>query len=192
MTPSNLFRVVFLGCIVLFDAPAVCAFVLPLTLRGQQHTTCTVVKTAHDVQRKAKDDQQQDGTSTPSRRGFLVGTAAALLTVSVAPQTSWARYIMDEETGDYVQVEDVDWQTEWKGRLDKASTMSKDEIFQAARGAGNTDLKTGPESDSSKKRRAMSACRDAGVRAKAGLASEKECTVRVFGGDVDFLLEALL
>jgi hypothetical protein len=99
--------------------------------------------------------------------------------------------MMDEETGEYVQVEDADWQTEWKGRLDKASTMTKDEIFQAARGAGNTDLKTGPESDSSKKRRAMSACRDPNVRAKTGLASEKECTARVFGGDVDFLLEAL-
>ena len=98
---------------------------------------------------------------------------------------------MDEESGDYVEIEDVAWQTEWKQRLDKASTMSKDEIFQAARGAGNTDLKTGPESDASKKRRAMSACRDAGVRSKTGLADEKECTARVFAGEVDFLLEAL-
>lgn len=196
MNPSNLLQVVFLGCFVLFDAPAF-AFVSSSAFRGKQHT-CPVVRTAahdDDVHTHAEDKQQPDGSSsTPSsRRGLLVGAAAAaLVTVTVAPPRSWARYLMDEETGDYVQVEDADWQTEWKSRLDKASTMSKDEIFQAARGAGNTDLKTGPESDSSKKRRAMSACRDAGVRAKAGLASEKECTVRVFGGDVDFLLEALL
>jgi hypothetical protein len=188
MNPSNVLRAVFLGCFVLFDAPAF-AFVLPSASRGR-------TRTAHDVKTNADDQRQQQDCSTPSpsRRGLLVGTAVALMTVAVAPQTSWGvgtRYMMDEETGEYVQVEDADWQTEWKGRLDKASTMTKDEIFQAARGAGNTDLKTGPESDSSKKRRAMSACRDPNVRAKTGLASEKECTARVFGGDVDFLLEAL-
>jgi hypothetical protein len=182
MNDSNLFRVVFLGCF-LFGPPAF-AFVLPLASRGKQNT-CSVVRTAHA---KMNADEQQQGCFT-SRRALLVGGAVALMTV--APQTSWARYMLDDETGDYVKVEDVDWQTEWKGRLDKASTMTKDEIFQAGRGAGNTDLKTGPESDASKKRRAMSACRDANVRAKAGIANEKECTARVFGGEIDLLLEAL-
>ena len=69
--------------------------------------------------------------------------------------------------------------------------MSQDEIFQAARGAGNVNLKEGIESDASKKRRAMSACRDSSVRQKAQAGNEKECTARVFGGEVDFLLEAL-
>ena len=66
--------------------------------------------------------------------------------------------------------------------------MSSDEIFAAARGAGNTDLREGEESAASKKRRAMSACRDSGLRAKAGVGDVKTCNSRVMGGDVDFIL----
>lgn len=90
-----------------------------------------------------------------------------------------------------MEVEDEDWQTAWRQRLDKAQGMTQQEIFQAARGAGNVNLKDGQESDASKKRRALSACRDATVRAKANAGNERECTARVFGGEVDFLLEAL-
>ncbi len=97
----------------------------------------------------------------------------------------------DDETGEYVEIAEVDWQTEWKARMDKASSVSNDEILQAARGAGNIELREGQESEASKKRRAMSACRDAGVRAKAQAGAEKECTTRVFGGEVDFMLNAL-
>ena len=138
---------------------------------------------------------EETPTSTIRRSFFgnmaVVGLVVTSTVSSIPIQPAWARYILDEETGDYVEMEDVAWQTEWKQRLDKASTMSKDEIFEAARGAGNTDLKTGPESAASKKRRAMSACRDSAVRAKTGLADEKECTARVFAGEIDFLLEAL-
>lgn len=109
MNPSNLLRFVFLRCFVLFDVPAF-AFVLPLVLRGKQHTR-TVARTAHDVKTHAEDEQQPD-CSIPSRRSLLVGTAVALMTVSVTPQLSRARYMIDEETGECVQVEDVDWQTE--------------------------------------------------------------------------------
>jgi hypothetical protein len=127
-----------------------------------------------------------------SRRNFLVTTlATSMAALAADPQIGAARYILDEDTGDYVEIQDKPWQEEWKARLDEASTMSRDEIFNAARGAGNADLKTGPESDASKKRRAMSACRDSAVRAKVGLKDEKECTARVFGGQVDLLLEAL-
>ena len=129
--------------------------------------------------------------SDTSRRNFFGATLGTAFSLTTRPQPSVARYVLDEATGDYVEVEDKPWQDEWRARLDEASTMSRDEIFNAARGAGNTSLKTGPESDASKKRRAMSACRDAGVRAKVGLKDEKECTARVFGGEVDFLLEAL-
>ena len=65
-------------------------------------------------------------------------------------------------------------------------------VVSLTRGAGNTNLKTGPESDASRKRRALSACRDKTVRDKTGLVSnEKECTARVLAGEIDFLLEAL-
>jgi hypothetical protein len=66
--------------------------------------------------------------------------------------------------------------------------MSTEDVFAAARGAGNMDLKDGEESDASKRRRAMSACRDSGARAKAGVADSKECNTRVFRGDYDFIL----
>jgi len=111
-----------------------------------------------------------------------------------------ARYILDEE-GEYVQVPEQDWKEAWKSRLDKASTMSQDEIFNAARGAGNLDLKaksedgTYEESDASKKRRAMSACRDNEVREKVIVRGHsldlKECNQRVLAGEVDFIMDKL-
>ena len=138
-----------------------------------------------------------DHDSAMTRRGFWC-RASVLTTISTTmvattglPSPAWARYMLDDDTGEYVEVQDKPWQDELKARLDKASSMSKDEIFEAARGAGNTNLKTGPESDASKKRRAVSACRDASVRSKLGLVDEKACTARVFAGDVDFVLEAL-
>jgi hypothetical protein len=147
---------------------------------------------------ESNDSLQQSPTEhfAATRRDFFLRAAAggatvAVVTLTAAPQAAMARFVLDDETGDFVQVEETDWQTEWKQRLDKASSMSQDEIFQAARGAGNLELRSGPESDASKKRRAMSACRDAGVRSKAGVGTEKECTARVFSGEVDFLLDAL-
>ena len=135
-------------------------------------------------------DSSTEGTSR--RRDFLkVANGLVWFGLTSIPKPAEARFVLDDETGEFVEVEETDWQTAWKSRLDKASTMSKDEIFQAARGAGNLELREGPESDASKRRRAMSACRDATVRSKAGAGSEKECTARVFGGEVDFLLDAL-
>ena len=84
---------------------------------------------------------------TVSRRSVLAVGAAVLF----APSSANAKYVLNED-GDYEEVEEEDWQTAWKGRLDKAKTMTPDEVFMAARGAGNTDLKEGPESDASKKR----------------------------------------
>ena len=67
--------------------------------------------------------------------------------------------------------------------------MTTDEVFAAARGAGNLDLRDGPETDASRKRRAMSSCRDAGLRDKAGVKENaKECNARVISGEVDFIL----
>jgi hypothetical protein len=69
--------------------------------------------------------------------------------------------------------------------------MSKDEIFNAARGAGNLQLKDGEESDASRKRRAMSACRDSNLRSKAGVNDAKTCNNRVMIGDSRFILDQL-
>jgi hypothetical protein len=113
-----------------------------------------------------------------------------LIAAAAAPVVSNAAVRLDED-GEYRDVEDVDWQTAWKERLDKAQNMSPDEVFNAARGAGNLDLKDGPESEASRKRRAMSSCRDAGLRAKAGESDAKKCTARVFAGEVDFILDAM-
>jgi len=120
------------------------------------------------------------------RRAFLTAPVALALATSLPAS---ARYVLDE-SGEYVQLEEVDWKTAWKARIDKASTMSKDEIFQAGRGAGNMDLKEGPESDSSKKRRAFSGCRDPESLKKTGL-TEKECNTRVLNGETEFMLEAM-
>jgi len=111
------------------------------------------------------------------------------LTTLTAPPPANARYVLDEE-GEYVELQEEDWKTAWKSRLDKAQSMSKDEIFEAARGAGNLELKEGEESDAARKRRAMSACRDGGIRAKAGGNGMdlKACNNRVMAGETDFIL----
>mmetsp|Transcript_33070 Transcript_33070/g.67496 ORF Transcript_33070/g.67496 Transcript_33070/m.67496 type:complete len:118 (+) Transcript_33070:32-385(+) len=80
-----------------------------------------------------------------SRRSLLASIAATAAT-TVQPSVANARYVLNEDTGDYDEVDDSDWQTAWKERLDKANSMSTDEVFAAARGAGNTELKDGPES----------------------------------------------
>ena len=139
---------------------------------------------------------EEASVTSSSRRRMVVGNffAAAGLVAAmiVTPTAAVARYVLDDETGEYVEVDDVDWQTAWKQRLDKASSMSTDDIFQAARGAGNAELRSGPESEASKKRRALSGCRDATVRRRtAGVGTEKECTARVLAGDVDFMLDSL-
>lgn len=95
------------------------------------------------------------------------------------------------DDGEYEEVPEPDWQTVWRQRLDKASSMTPDEVFMAARGAGNIDQKVGPESEASQKRRAMAACRDVGLREKAGVSNQQECTARVLNGETEFMLQAL-
>jgi hypothetical protein len=131
-----------------------------------------------------------NGLAAPNvpRRAFLASSMAAVLLPEAAAN---ARYVMNEETGDYDEVDDPTWQEAWKGRLDKAQSMSSDEVFMAARGAGNLDLKDGEESAPSKKRRAMAACRDATLLEKAGVRDPKECTTRIMGGEVDFMLKVI-
>lgn len=124
--------------------------------------------------------------STP-RRALLFSASVAVLLPSVAN----ARFIMDDDTGEYVEVEEQDWQTAWKERLDKAQSMTPDEVFMAARGAGNTNLKDGPESDASKKRRAMAGCREPDLRKRANVSDGKECTARVLHGDFSFMLDVM-
>ena len=143
-----------------------------------------------------------EGLSAPSpaeqRRSFLKRcTSAATATVAggsvlglpIAPAN--ARYVLNEETGDYDEVEDDDWQTAWGKRLDKAKSMSSDEVFMAAQGVGNRDLMEGDESDASKKRRALAGCRNDAIRQKAGAGDAKACTSRVLDGDFQFMIDAM-
>ena len=83
------------------------------------------------------------------------------------------------------------WQDAWSSRAAKASSMSPDEILMAARGAGNTASREGPESEPSKKRRALAGCRSDGLRARAKAGDATACTARVFAGEVDFMLSVL-
>lgn len=132
------------------------------------------------------------------RRRFLLSvlstsTAALLIPGKAIAANPKTRYVLDDETGDYIEVvDDGDWQKEWKSRYDQMSKMSKDEILVAARGAGNIDTKDlANESPASKKRRAFSGCRDKGTRAKLDNIGEKECSKRVLDGDYDFVLTVL-
>ena len=133
-----------------------------------------------------------DGLSplVEQRRSFLARCAAGL---TLAPQVGVAnaRFILNEETGDYDEIEDDDWQTAWGKRLDKAKSMSSDEVFMAAQGAGNVSLREGEESEASRKRRALAGCRNDAIRQKAGAGDAKACTSRVLGGEVQFMIDAM-
>jgi len=123
-----------------------------------------------------------------SRRTMIQSTIQSLSFFGAASAAN-ADYTILNDEGEYEQIKEEDWQTTWKSRIDKASTMSTDEIFNAARGAGNLDLKNGEEESlASKKRRAMSACRNESVRKQSGVKDAKECNSKVIGGDVDFIL----
>jgi len=137
--------------------------------------------------------------SEANRRSFLSSilstTTVATLSAVMIPQSAVAakRYILNDETGEYIEQNDEgNWQAEWKSRYDQMQTMTKDEIFVAARGAGNIDQKDMEnESPASRKRRAFSGCRDKPTRAKIGGIDEKSCTKRVLEGDINFVLDAL-
>ena len=136
-------------------------------------------------------------TSVEQRRSFLKRCASATATIAggsvigVPTAPANARYVLNEETGDYDEVEDEDWQTAWGKRLDKAKSMSSDEVFMAAQGAGNRNLMEGEESDASKKRRALAGCRNDAIRQKAGAGDAKACTARVLGGDFQFVIDVM-
>mmetsp|Transcript_40133 Transcript_40133/g.83582 ORF Transcript_40133/g.83582 Transcript_40133/m.83582 type:complete len:198 (-) Transcript_40133:3233-3826(-) len=173
---------------------------LPLAIHGF-HPSCCATEGISMATKRTKattaslQASSNEESSLSSRRNLLQMASTLAFTTAFAPTpAAFARYVLDEETGDYVELQDVPWQDEWKARLDKASGMTQEEIFQAARGAGNIDLKEGPESPASQKRRALSACRNATVRSNLDLVDEKACTVRVLSGGsegVDFVLQGL-
>ncbi|KAL9190609.1 hypothetical protein ACHAXT_000315 [Thalassiosira profunda] len=135
--------------------------------------------------------QPQRTQQISSRRAFL-STSAAAAFIATIPQIANARYVLNEDTGEYDEVTDEDWQTTWGKRLDKAKSMGTEDVFLAAQGAGNLDLKEGQEeSEASKKRRALAGCRNDGLRAKGGVKDAKECTARVLGGDYQFMIDAM-
>ena len=104
---------------------------------------------------KCHDENRSNNSNSNNndRRNFLV-SVLAIPAVATFPGSAMAaankpktktRYVMDDETGDYVAVEeDGDWQKEWKSRYDQMSTMSKDEIFVAAPGGWQYRLE-GPD-----------------------------------------------
>lgn len=141
----------------------------------------------------AKQRIASDAAAPSSRRAFLSSSAAAtaFLATMSQPQAAAARYVLNEDTGEYDEVQDKDWQTTWGERLDKAKSMSTEEVFLAAQGAGNQELRVGEESEASKKRRALAGCRNDGLRAKAGIKDAKECTARVLANDYQFMIDAM-
>ena len=125
-----------------------------------------------------------------SRRAFVSTSALAtafLATTNIAN----ARFVLNEQTGDYDEVLDEDWQTTWGKRLDKAKSMDMEDVFLAAQGAGNTNLREGEESEASKKRRALAGCRNDRLRQMSGVTSSQECTARVLQNDYKFMIDAM-
>ncbi len=79
--------------------------------------------------------------------------------VTMASYTSSIPLAVFNDEGEWIETEEQTWQETWGARAEKASKMSRRDIFMAAKGAPKWDEATrGPESDKSKKRRAMAAC----------------------------------
>ena len=78
-------------------------------------------------------------------------------------------------------------QRAWESSKGKTTT----EIMMAARGAGPRDPEAPPESERSRKRRAMAGCHVEAYRKRTSYESEAACNSRVLGGDVDFMLDVL-
>lgn len=133
-------------------------------------------------------NQQRDHGS---RRAFVSTSAALVTAVLTTTNIAHARYVLNEQTGDYDEVLDEDWQTTWGKRLDKAKSMSTEDVFLAAQGAGNTNLREGEESEASKKRRALAGCRNDRLRQMSGVNSSQECTARVLQNDYMFMIDAM-
>jgi hypothetical protein len=133
------------------------------------------------------------------RRSFIsktIQTTAVILltTTATTAVTANARYILNEQTGDYDEVNDEDWQTTWSKRLDKAKSMGTEEVFLAAQGAGNLNLRDAgiEESEASKKRRALAGCRNDRLRQLSGDGgSAQECTARVLKNDYQFMVDVM-
>ena len=139
-------------------------------------------------------------TASPASKCVRPAVAADTTADSTAPPKKKVRYVLDEDTGDYIEVEEETWQEAWRGRWNEASTMSTDQIFEAARGAGNLDKKSlEDESPASKRRRALSACRNPTMRSRVNKnnssdspLSERDCTARILNdGEIDFILSVL-
>eukprot|EP00580_Thalassiosira_gravida_P006948 CAMPEP_0201632132 /NCGR_PEP_ID=MMETSP0493-20130528/5871_1 /ASSEMBLY_ACC=CAM_ASM_000838 /TAXON_ID=420259 /ORGANISM="Thalassiosira gravida, Strain GMp14c1" /LENGTH=150 /DNA_ID=CAMNT_0048103587 /DNA_START=89 /DNA_END=541 /DNA_ORIENTATION=+ len=102
-----------------------------------------------------------------SRRAFLSTTATSAFFATLLPQRASARYVLNDETGEYDEIPAEAWQSAWGKRLEKAKSMSTEDVFLAAQGAGNLDTKNaGEESEASKKK-------------------------RVIGGDYQFMVDAM-
>lgn len=80
-------------------------------------------------------------------------------------------------------------QRAWESSNGKTTT----EIMMAARGAVKRDPDAPPESERSRKRRAMAACKEEAYRKRTSYASDSEaaCNSRVLGGDAQFMLDVL-
>ena len=80
-------------------------------------------------------------------------------------------------------------QRAWESSAGKSST----EIMMQARGAAPRDPNAPPESERSRKRRAMAGCHEEAYRKRTAYDTESEaqCNSRVLGGEVQFMLDAL-
>ena len=136
-------------------------------------------------------DRQYNG----GRRALVSSASSALIATFLTtstPKIVNARYVLNESTGEYDEVVDEDWQTTWGKRLDKARSMSTEDVFLAAQGAGNVDVREGEgESEASRKRRALAGCRNDRLRQLSGMVSSKECTARVLRNDYMFMIDAM-
>ena len=208
MMTIAVFLLLYLPTMLSAFAPPSSTNYIHLSNPHQQLQQQIVVSSLHTAKRRL---QLHHARTTPNkaasknndihsdRRSFTtktIHTTAVILftTTATTPGRVNARYILNEQTGEYDEVNDEDWQTTWSKRLDKAKSMGTEEVFLAAQGAGNLNLRAKgmEESETSKKRRALAGCRNDRLRQLSGDGgSAQECTARVLKNDYQFMVDVM-
>jgi hypothetical protein len=114
----------------------------------------------------------------------LVGNSAIFISPSSLPVALF------NDEGEWIDAEEGTWQETWGARAEKASKMSRRDIFMAAKGAPKWDGSRGEESLKSKKRRAMAAC-SAPEYLDMLKVTKRECTQRAMNGQTSEILKLI-